>query len=237
MSEWRRWQMGALEIHDETQCNQRREKEHAEQRRAEAELASLRRQALEQAREEGFRQGFEAGQQAGHAEGLALGRSEGQQEYRDRTSTALAPLAELVQTFHEALQELDDQIIDELVELALETGRQLAGEALKARPRQVSNLVRKLLHEEPLLDGQPRLWLHPLDLKLVTEELGDEFEAAGWALQPDDQLARGGCRVSSGSGDLDATRESRWRSVLLQVRRSRSRRSSRDSTASGGRAA
>ncbi|EWH03499.1 flagellar assembly protein FliH [Halomonas sp. BC04] len=116
---------------------------------------------------------------------------------------------------------LDEEVANEMVELALATGRQLAGEALKARPRQVLELVRALLHTDPPLTGQQRLWLHPLDHKLVEQHLGQELEAAGWKLQPDDQLSRGGCRVTSASGELDATWETRWQAVKAQVRRRR----------------
>lgn len=225
--QWRRWRMGELSQRKQVAADpqeRRRQAEHRRelQRRAEFELE--RQRVLEQARQEGYEQGLAAGREAGHAEGLALGREAGREELREQTHDALEPMAGLLQTFHDALQDLDDLVADELVELALETGRQLAGEALKARPRQVVQLVHKLLHDEPLLTGQPRLWLHPLDHELVVEELGEEFAAAGWALQPDDQLSRGGCRVTCTSGELDATRESRWQSVISRVRRPRSRR-------------
>ena len=52
----------------------------------------------------------------------------------------------------------------------------------------------------------------------MNEYLGKELKAAGWALQPDDQVSRGGCRVTSATGELDATWESRWQAVRQQVR-------------------
>jgi flagellar assembly protein FliH len=94
----------------------------------------------------------------------------------------------------------------------------LAGEALAANPAQVVDLVRGLLHSEPPMLGKPRLWLHPLDHELVREYLGQELQAAGWVLQPDDQVSRGGCRVTGANGELDATWESRWQAVRQRVR-------------------
>ncbi|MCE8005365.1 FliH/SctL family protein, partial [Billgrantia ethanolica] len=133
----------------------------------------------------------------------------------------VAPLRPLAEQFSIALEGLDEEIANDLVELALATGHQLAGEALKARPRQVLELIGALLHTEPPLVGQQRLWLHPLDHKLVEEHLGTELAAAGWKLQPDAQLTRGGCRVTSANGELDATWETRWQAVKSQVRRRR----------------
>ena len=77
---------------------------------------------------------------------------------------------------------------------------------------------RSLLHTDPPLIGHQRLWLNPSDRDLVAEHLREELDAAGWTLQPDDQISRGGCRVTSANGELDATWESRWAAVKAQVR-------------------
>ena len=198
----------------------------AEQRKAfqhQAELQALRNEAREEARREGHREGFEAGRQEGHAQGLEEGRRAGEHETARQRQEALAPLADLVDEFRRALADLDHAIAEDLVDLALATGRQLAGDALREEPAEILNLVRTLIHEEPALNGKTRLWLHPDDLALVEQELHAEFHAAGWKLHPDDQLSRGGCRVTSPSGELDATLESRWENLAAWVRR-RSRR-------------
>ncbi|MCE8014798.1 flagellar assembly protein FliH [Halomonas sp. MCCC 1A17488] len=221
---WQRWQMGQL--HDENPAErQSQELDPAEQarRRAafqrQAELKALREKVIQEAREEGYRAGFETGRHEGHAQGLKEGRQEAEQELKRRTHEVVTPLKPLAEQFANALATLDDEIATDLVELALATGQQLAGEALKARPRQVLELVKALLHTEPPLVGQQRLWLNPQDHKLVEEHLGVELAAAGWKLQPDAQLTRGGCRVTSANGELDATWETRWQAVKSQVRR------------------
>ncbi|RTR04403.1 flagellar assembly protein FliH [Halomonas nitroreducens] len=224
---WRRWQMGELRTprresdaassaeDDARQASQR------EARRQQEAFDALREQAHRVAYEEGLRQGREAGHAEGLAQGLEDGRRQAEQELERRLEETVSPLLPLAQHFGEAIEALDGAVADDLVELALATGRQLAGEALKARPRQVLELVRALLHTEPPLVGQQRLWLHPLDHRLVTKTLGEELEAAGWTLQPDDQLSRGGCRVTSASGELDATWETRWQAIQDQVRKRR----------------
>ncbi|QFU00132.1 Flagellar assembly protein FliH [Halomonas sp. THAF5a] len=227
-SPWRRWQMGELkapprQASSEPESPQQAQQaaERREARRREAELEALR----ERVRREAHEAGLAAGREQGHAEGLAQGLEEGrrraQEELDARLAETLSPLAELAGAFGEALETLDEAVAEDLVDLALATGHQLAGEALKSRPRQVLELVRALLHTEPPLVGQQRLWLHPLDHKLVQTHLGDDLSAAGWTLQPDDQLSRGGCRVTSANGELDATWESRWQAVKAQVRHRR----------------
>lgn len=226
---WQRWQLSELaprsRHHDaEPRDTPERDRQEAKRQAAErhrAELEAQRERALQEAREEGYRAGFEQGRAEGHAQGLDEGHRQAEQELEARTRETLAPLEPLASQFSEALAELDERLGDDLVELALATGRQLAGEALKSRPRQILEIIRALLHTEPPLTGQQRLWLHPLDHKLVAQHLGEELAAAGWKLQPDDQLSRGGCRVTSASGELDATWESRWQAVKAQVRRRR----------------
>ncbi len=201
--------------------------EHIKQRRQAAQQkAAQQKAALEaerkQARDAGYRDGHREGLQAGHTEGyakgLAEGRQEAEQELQQQLKETLDPVRHLATQFSEALAQLDDEVARDLVELALTTGRHLAGEALAAEPAQVAELVRQLLHSEPAMHGRPRLWLHPKDHALVSQALGQELDAAGWALQPDDQVSRGGCRVTSANGELDATWESRWESVRQQVR-------------------
>lgn len=224
---WRRWQMGELESERAEEGQRPAQDPAVEARRREAfqrqaELKALREKVMQEAREEGYRAGFEEGRQAGHAQGLEEGRAEAEVELKHKIGEIAAPLKPLAEQFNTALELLDEEVANDLVELALATGHQLAGEALKARPRQVLELIKGLLHTEPPLLGQQRLWLHPLDHKLVEEHLGAELGAAGWKLQPDAQLTRGGCRVTSANGELDATWESRWQAVRAQIRRRRS---------------
>lgn len=227
-SPWRRWQMGELKAPPRQAQGAPESAREAQQsaarraaRRRQAELEALR----ERVRQEAHEEGLAAGREQGHAEGLARGLEEGRRQAQEtldaRLAETLAPLAELAGAFGEALATLDERVAEDLVDLALATGHQLAGEALEAHPRQVLEIVRTLLHTEPPLVGQPRLWLHPLDHELVQAHLGDELAAAGWTLQPDDQLSRGGCRASSAQGELDATWESRWQAVRAQVRHRR----------------
>lgn len=172
----------------------------------------------EAARKKGHAEGLKAGQAEGYAKGLEEGRKAAHEELQQQIEAALRPVQHLAVHFSDALALLNNDMAKDLVELALVTGRQLAGDALNANPGQVVDLVRALLHSEPAMHGKPRLWLHPQDHDLVDEYLGNELKAAGWALQPDDQVSRGGCRVTSATGELDATWESRWEAVRQQVR-------------------
>nr|WP_297457475.1 flagellar assembly protein FliH [uncultured Halomonas sp.] len=220
--DWRRWQMDELGAPERARRQRERSRQEAIRQQVfqrNAEIEALREKTRKEAFEAAYQEGLEQGRQEGFEQGLGEGRTTGEQEMQQQTRQTLQPLLSLAENFREALDSLDDEIAERLVDLALATGRQLAGEALQARPEEVLAIARELLHVEPTLAGRPRLWLHPADLLLVKAHLSGEFEAAGWELQPDDLISRGGCRATSASGELDATLETRWEAVAAQVRR------------------
>ncbi|WP_369596836.1 flagellar assembly protein FliH [Halomonas sp. CSM-2] len=234
--QWRRWQMDELlrpagpgehETSASASSHQRKidaaqkaakEAQRREEQARQAEYDKLR----EQAEADGYQAGLASGHEEGFAKGLEEGRQQAEQELAQRIKDTLTPLGNLAKQFSDALTQIDDAIAHDLVALATTTGKQLAAEALNETPERILTLVRELLHTDPPLVGQQRLWLNPDDHAIVAEHLGVELEAANWKLQPDDQLARGGCRVTSAQGELDATFESRWQAVQAQERKRQS---------------
>ncbi|NWO10242.1 flagellar assembly protein FliH [Chromohalobacter salexigens] len=221
---WRPWRMDELP-HDGGDGSDRLDRARRfEQRRREQrqrlieEREALHQKTRESAYREGYDAGFEEGRQAGYEKGLQEGREAGDQEAKRQLDDALTPLGQLAGEFRTALDTMDTQLADQLVELAMLTGKHLADEALVATPEHVVTLVRQLLHEEPVLNGPTQLWLHPDDLALVHDHVGNELEAAHWTLHEDVSLQRGGCRAESATGGLDATLETRWQTALNQRR-------------------
>lgn len=238
---WSRWQMDELPLSSAASRKARIAAERGGKVPAngQIDLAKVRDQAHRAAHEDGYKKGFAEGRDAGFAEGhaegankgyadglakgLEEGRAQASQELQQQLRELLQPLAPMAQQFDEALRLLRDEIAEDLVELAFVTGSHLARDHLDAQPELILNIVRDLLHTEPMLTGKPRIWLHPDDLALVREHLGIELDAAGWSLQPDDQISRGGCRATSASGEIDATWEGRWDAIMTRTRRRRHR--------------
>ncbi|MCL5425159.1 MAG: flagellar assembly protein FliH [Gammaproteobacteria bacterium] len=229
--DWRRWKMDELATSsshssDSNVPTVQQRKVQAAQRaaelareREESERQELHKRIRQQAEEEGYKAGFEKGQQEGFIKGLDDGNAQAKEELKEHIRLSVTPLNTLAKQFSDALERIDDTIAHDLVELALATGKQLASDALQETPEQILAVVRELLHTEPPLVGQQRLWLNPNDHALVEEHLGNELRAANWKLQPDDQLARGGCRITSAQGEIDATFESRWHTIQAQSRK------------------
>ncbi len=228
LSNWRRWQVGALELEPTVANDVEAEPERSEQelaedaRRAEAEREAAQAAEIEaqrrQAREEGYAAGLAEGRQAGHAEGYAAGEREGlaaghakgladgQRESREQAE-ALAALLDHCQA---TLAAIDDTVPDSLVRLALQVAERVVGSELQTRPDAIVVFVQHLLHHEPVGDGAVQLHLHPDDATLVGAQLGPTLVDHHWRLVTDAELARGGCRLVSPLGELDATLATRW---------------------------
>ncbi len=179
------------------------------------EMQVLREKTISEAQQLGHAQGVEQG----YAQGLDEGRQAAAVELQQQVVHTLQPLLALCQNFEAALKSMDKHIAHQLVRIALDAARQLAGEALNAQPEQVLTLVQGMLDSDLELTGKPKLWLHPDDLQRVQASLGEQVEAAGWVLQADASMLPGGCRVASASGELDATRPSRLAVLERSVER------------------
>ncbi|WP_447777308.1 flagellar assembly protein FliH [Variovorax boronicumulans] len=216
LSAWERWEMGTLDGKAPPSATRQ-----AAQRLAPppappapkvdlAELARIRKEARAAGEAEGRTAGLAEGRQVGHTEGLATGLA--------AASVHAERLRALARSLPEALRGAEAELAETVLALALDVARQIVHRTYQAEPEWVLPLVRDLLHAEPALRGEPRLLLHPDDIALVKNSLGSEIEAAGWQLRADDSLARGGCRVQSATGELDASLATRWERVGAALR-------------------
>lgn len=187
--------------------------------RKESEIKALRERARDEARLQGYQEGFAQGKDAGFKQGFNEGVQSGVQDAHDKTQLALEPIRHLALAFSTALSGLEAEVGQQIADIALKIGQQLAVDSLKDNPQVIRKLVRSVLNSDPEMIGKPKLRANPDDIGLIKQEFGDEIEALGWKLIPDDQISRGGCKVISNSGEIDATWESRWAAVIQEYER------------------
>ena len=146
------------------------------------------------------------GYDAGYATGLAAAKTEAA-----RTAAAQAArFNQVIAALNREIAEFDTQMADSVLDLALTIARRMAGEALNVRPEMVVTVVREALQLLGQARAPAQLLLHPDDAALVREHLGDQCTAGGWIITDDAKISRGGCRLLSAGGELDATLEARW---------------------------
>lgn len=220
---WRAWRMDEIParaaMRERTRRSDAPAAADADAMPVPAQERALREQARDAARREGHAEGFAEGRAAGYEDGYAEGRAAGEHAFDERRRDLLEPLVPLAEGLRSALDQLDAELADALVDVALAVGHKLAGDALDAHPAQVRALIGELLQAEPLFSGQASLRLNPEDAALIDAALAAELEAARWKIKPDAAVERGGCRLTGAEGELNATRESRWLALLARVRR------------------
>jgi flagellar assembly protein FliH len=154
-----------------------------------------------QAREEGFA--------AGYKEGLAQARS----EIAARANTFEQLTTALCQPF----AELDQQVEQELVALAIAIARQIIRREIKTSPGEVVAVVREAIAALPVGKRSFQVYLHPEDARLVREALALSEEERPWRIIEDSVLTRGGCKVATETSSVDASVEKRLGSVIAQL--------------------
>lgn len=143
------------------------------------------------AREEGYRNGY--------AEGMQKAAQD-----RQRLNTLIEALS----------NQMDEQISQELVELALDVAKQMLHQALKVKPELVLGVVREAIGTLPHFNQGAHLVLHPADAALVREQMGEQLTHSGWKVFEDARIERGGARIETANSQIDATLESRWKRVV-----------------------
>ncbi|MFT0531453.1 flagellar assembly protein FliH [Castellaniella hirudinis] len=233
---WQRWEMDSLET---LRARQRTAAQDSPQDPAQqAEALRRRAEALAQARkdaaaqgyqagfEEGRAQGLAEGQTAGHAEGLAAGREAGQsqghaeglaqglQEGRAQVQAQTARLDALATACAQALNHLEEEVGQSLIQLATRIAEQVLRSQLREHPNHILDLVQDILQARPEPGTPLSLRLHPDDLDLVRTFLQKETDHAQYRLVADERLTRGGCIAETALGSVDATLETRWQRIV-----------------------
>lgn len=163
----------------------------------EAELAALR----EAARAEGYAQGME--------QGLAEGAKQA------------AELGLLVTNLRELMLDFEQGVANDVLSLALEVTKQMVRQSIRVKPDLVFAIIKEAAMSFPEIADNPRLILHPVDAELVRKAIAPTLpvDELPWKLIEDAGMERGGCRFQTGSSEIDATLENRWRRIVTALGR------------------
>jgi flagellar assembly protein FliH len=114
-------------------------------------------------------------------------------------------------------QQLDADIENELAQLALSVGKQLARRELHIERTQVIAILRESLALLPIAAREVRVHLHPEDAATVREHLTAPTADRAWTIVEDPTLSRGGCVIHSQSSRIDARLEARIAAVAASA--------------------
>lgn len=149
--------------------------------------------------------GYEAGLKAGEAH---------LKKQTDALNARVARLDEILNALSRPLPQLESEVEQQLVLLALAVGKQLARRELKTDPGQITALIREAVGRLPAAAREIRVHLHPEDAAAVAERLAAAGHDRAWSVVEDPTLTRGGCLVRSENSQIDARLESRVNAMV-----------------------
>jgi len=170
-------------------------------------------QELEDLEQRTYDEAFAKGQAEGRAQGLAAAEREMRSQIQ-QLQERIGRLDTIVSSMARPLDELDPEVEDQLLQLALTIGRHLVRRELRIDPSQVIAIIRETVALLPASARDVRVHLHPEDAAVVREKLAAPVGERAWTIAEDPVMSRGGCRVSTETAQIDARLETRIGSVI-----------------------
>jgi len=195
LTAFERWELASFDPHSGGKHQGSTKK--STQLSALAELENIRQQAHDE--------GHTQGRDAGYAAGIQQAQSEA------------AQIHALLQGLQDALNQVDEQVAQSLLDLSLEIAHKMVGETLRVKPEVILKIVSDAIGSLPHFNQNAHLILHPDDAELVRKQMGEQLSHAGWKIFTDAQIRRGGCRAETAHSNVDATTEARWKRVVESI--------------------
>lgn len=170
-------------------------------------MTAERLQKLKQRAQE---EGAAAGQASGYTEGYAAGYANGAQQAQQEASEMHA----LLENLHLGLAQLDQEVAQGLLDLAINIARKMTVETLQVKPEIILETIRSAVSSLPQFNQNPHLILHPDDAELVHRHMNEELQHAGWKIFTDPHMQRGGALVKTAHSLVDASVEARWERIM-----------------------
>jgi flagellar assembly protein FliH len=151
-----------------------------------------------------------AARQAGYQEGYRDGLAALENFKRSVLQQNASQFGAVMQQFDEQLDALELDMARSLARVAASIAQQVVRDELTARPERISRVAHEAVEAVLLSARHIVVQVHPLDFALVEQSAADAIAARGARLVADASIERGGCRVLSDVGTIDARIEARW---------------------------
>ena len=168
-----------------------------------------RQKTAEPTRAEIEQAAFQRGCEHGHAEAAQVAA-----QVRGRHA---AQIGQVLDQLRGRFSELETSAADAVLALSFAIARQVLRCEPSIRPDGVLPVAREALAMVVDQHAAPRLVIHPDEFELVQADLEADGRLKGAVLVADAAVGRGGCRVETPHGDIDATVASRWHRVLADL--------------------
>jgi flagellar assembly protein FliH len=148
----------------------------------------------------------QAGYQDGYRDGLVA--LEG---FKQSFAAQLAgQVGKLIDSVDAQFESLEAQMAQAVAQSALSLARQVVRAELQTHPEVVARVAGEAVRAVLLSARHITLHAHPLDVPLIEQGAADALSARQARVIADDRIERGGCRIESDLGAIDARIGARW---------------------------
>jgi len=159
------------------------------------------------------RRAYELGRKDGREEGMRAAIEKARGEHAGHG----AQLERVLQELRARFAELESTGADALLDLALDVARQVVRREIEVQRDAVLPPLREAIAVVIDQQAHPRVHLHPGDLDAIRADLDADGAFKGCRFIADAGVARGGCRVETHQGEVDASLATRWKRVLAAL--------------------
>jgi flagellar assembly protein FliH len=157
---------------------------------------------IEQARQAAYQDGYRDGMAA--LEGFK--KSHGEQ--------VNAQVTRFVQNLDAEFDNLHEQLAQSVTRVAVQLARQVLRTELQTAPECIATVAAEAVESVLLSARHITVQLHPQDLPLVAAGAQEVLQARGARVVSHPGVARGGCRIESNAGAIDASIATRWNQAV-----------------------
>lgn len=169
---------------------------HAEEAPVEENLDQLRQKAFDQGYTDGYKSGTD--------------------QARDEINSQFQSLSELLTAISKPLNNLDQQVLEYMAQLAGKIARQLVKRELRTEPETIMALVRDTV---AILDNSSekiRIHLHPDDARVIYNLTQSATEKSRWEIVEDPLVAHGDCKAGSLDSIVTGEIQTRINAIIMQ---------------------
>lgn len=160
-----------------------------------------------------------------YAEGFAQGQAQTALEWQRRLDDYIAQqgrdaaqrLQGVLQTLDASLIDMQQQMAQQLLELACDIARQVVRQELSVNPNALQPVVREAVGML-VAEGRPAMVrLNPADMETLAQPLREEIDAPGVQWLADAAVPVGGCLVESAGTVVDGSLDKRWQRAIAAL--------------------
>jgi flagellar assembly protein FliH len=158
-----------------------------------------------------------AARQAGYQDGYRDGLVALESFKRSLVQQNVAQFGALLTSFDAQLDALEQQMAQTIARAATEIARQVVRDELQANPQRVARVAQEAINAVLMNARHIVVQVNPEDQTRVEQGAAEVIGARGARMVSDPSIERGGCRVTSDVGTVDARISARWTQATSTV--------------------